>query len=99
MKTTAQLQELKAQVQSRSNVRGIAVLTPEQALEIIDQAIADRQIINRWFGFLTLMARRSSWKEQIQSLLDDYLYGTESKEVQQAAQRYVEMQQLHQKRT
>lgn len=95
MLSIAELTALKTQVESRREMRGIAVLTPEQALLIINQAIDDRKTINRWFGFLKLMAGRSSWSEQIQALLDDYLYGTEDEKVKKAAQQYLERTKLH----
>ncbi len=93
----AELQGLKTQIEARKQVKALSVLTADQALALVEQAIEDRRVINRWFGFLKLMAERSSWSEQIKSLLNDYLYGTEDVKVQEAAQRYIERAKLHEK--
>ena len=93
MKTVADLMTLRRVIEEKNKVGG--VIPASTAIDLIDQAIEDRKTINRWFGFLKLMAKRSSWGEQINELLDAYLFGTESKEVQAAAKRYAEMTQLH----
>lgn len=95
MLSIAELNGLKTQIESRQQIRAISVLSPEQALALVNQAIDDRKTINRWFGFLKLMASRSSWRDAINDLLDSYLYGTEDKSVQLAAQRYNKLAALH----
>lgn len=89
------LQALRKAAEYRKNKGFSTVLSPEEVLAVIDQAIEDRSTINRWYGFLKLMAQRSSWRNQIQSLLDDYLYGTADESVKKAAQTYLERSKLH----
>lgn len=92
MKSVSTLQELRRRVLSASLH---TQMTPNDIVELIDQAIEDRQTINRWFGFLRLMGQRSSWSGQINDLLNEYLYGTADKTIQDAAQRYLDRIKLH----
>lgn len=95
MKTVTELEALKVKLQGYSKINGaITIQTPEM-MALLDQAIADRKIINRWYGFLKMMAQRSSWASQINSMLDDYMFGTEDEKVQQAAMEYLERVRLH----
>jgi hypothetical protein len=89
MKTLTELHAIRSRVTDRSRTKGIAVLTPNEALDLIDSAIADRMVINRWFGFLKMMAQRSSWSSQINDLLDEYLYGTDDPKLLAAVKRYL----------
>lgn len=95
MKTLAELNALKRQITERSQLTAVPALSHKDALELVEQAIADRATLNRWFGFLRFMAGRSSWASQINDMLDEYLYGTSNKDVQAAAQHYAELTRLH----
>lgn len=97
MHTIHELNTLRNLVEARKHIHGVQALAPAAILEIIDQAIADRTTINKWFGFLKLMASRSSWGEKINEVLNEYLFGTENKAVQIAAKRYVETVKLHER--
>lgn len=59
-------------------------------IAVIDQAIEQQETINTWYEFMSIMATRSSWGEQIQSLLDKYLYGTNDETTIKAIKRYLD---------
>lgn len=61
---------------------------------LLQQALDQQATINKWYGFMTLMAKYSSWKDKIQAHLDEYNYGTTDKRVIDAALHYIERLKL-----
>jgi hypothetical protein len=95
MKTVDELRRLKELVIRRKQGGITPAVDVQDMLTVIDQAIADRQTINRWYGFLSLMAKRSSWGDKINEVLDEYRFGTADANVREAARRYMELTRLH----
>lgn len=88
MKTISELAALRNQLTSGRPLQ--VMITTDEVINIINQAIDDRKTLNRWFGFMRLMAQRSSWGAKINELLDEYMYGTTDPKVIAAAKRYIE---------
>lgn len=98
MRTLAELQALKQQIEERIFHTGLQVLVSADALTLVEQAIADRATIGKWYNFMHLMSKKSSWGAQIMRLLDEYFYGTTDERVREAAKHYLEYTRLHERK-
>lgn len=46
-------------------------------IQLLDQAIEQQKVINRWYGLLVLIGRSSSsWATRVNTILNDYLFET-----------------------
>lgn len=93
MKTLQELNQLKDAIAGQDD--DMIVINGAEVIALVNQIQEQQKIINRWFGFMRFMAQRSTWRDKINIVLNDYLYGTNDPIAIQAAKLYAQRLKAH----